>query len=178
MCSTRMMHVSGVAALVILLAQSGGAQTAAPARAGTDWPMYRHDSAGTGYSPLAQVDTTNVARLTRVWTYGLQSDPSATPRPTGRGGAGGPNSEATPIVVNGVMYLPAADRVVALEPETGKEIWRHPVTGVFRENPFDEQALIRLARNDWHTVLALRQCAIFYVKTQIRHARAFIGSVT
>ena len=27
------------------------------------------------------------------------------------------------------MYLPAADRVVALDPETGKEIWQHPVTG-------------------------------------------------
>ena len=27
------------------------------------------------------------------------------------------------------MYLPAANRVVAIEPETGKEIWRYPVTG-------------------------------------------------
>ena len=27
------------------------------------------------------------------------------------------------------MYLPAANRVVALDPETGKEIWQHPVTG-------------------------------------------------
>jgi quinoprotein glucose dehydrogenase len=31
----------------------------------------------------------------------------------------------TPIVVNGVMYLPSGNRVVALEPETGKEIWRY-----------------------------------------------------
>ena len=41
------------------------------------------------------------------------------------------SSEATPIVVNGVMYLPAGDSVVALEPETGKEIWRYkPAQGV------------------------------------------------
>ena len=33
--------------------------------------------------------------------------------------------EVTPIVVNGVMYLPSGNRVVALEPETGKEIWRY-----------------------------------------------------
>ena len=33
--------------------------------------------------------------------------------------------EVTPIVVNGVMYLPSGHRVVALEPETGKEIWRY-----------------------------------------------------
>jgi quinoprotein glucose dehydrogenase len=33
--------------------------------------------------------------------------------------------EVTPIVVNDVMYLPSGNRVVALEPETGKEIWRY-----------------------------------------------------
>ena len=35
-----------------------------------------------------------------------------------------PNSQATPIVVDGVMYLPAANRVVALDPETGTERWQ------------------------------------------------------
>jgi glucose dehydrogenase len=39
------------------------------------------------------------------------------------------SSEATPIDVNGVMYLPAANRVVAFEAETGKELWQYPVTG-------------------------------------------------
>src|SRR5438552_12999230 len=33
--------------------------------------------------------------------------------------------EITTIFVNGIMYLPAANRVVALEPETGKEIWSY-----------------------------------------------------
>src|ERR1700723_3369135 len=72
-----------------------------------DWPLYRHDTAGTGYSPLAQITVQNVGRLAPAWTYRLQSDTSA-PAPAGPGRrAGGPNSEATPIVVNGVMYLPA-----------------------------------------------------------------------
>ena len=44
---------------------------------------------------------------------------------TGRGAPRASGSEATPIVVNGVMYMPAAGRVVALEPDTGKEIWRY-----------------------------------------------------
>src|SRR5262249_20923273 len=36
------------------------------------------------------------------------------------------NPEATPIVVNGVMYLPAGGtKVVALNAETGKELWQH-----------------------------------------------------
>jgi glucose dehydrogenase len=89
-----------------------------------DWTMYRHDYAGTGWSPLAQINADNVARLRSVWTYGLQSDAPATGR-----GAGGPNSQATPIVVNGTMYVPAANRVVALDPQTGQERWRSVVAG-------------------------------------------------
>ncbi len=38
-------------------------------------------------------------------------------------------SELTPLVVNGVMYVSAQTRVMALEPETGKEIWRYEVEG-------------------------------------------------
>ena len=35
-------------------------------------------------------------------------------------------SEVTPLVINGVMYLTTPyNRVVALEPETGKEIWKY-----------------------------------------------------
>ncbi len=67
------------------------------------------------------------------------------PPPAARGGAGGPggaragrgrgadafgnppgNPEATPIVVDGVMYLPAGgSRVLALDAATGRELWRH-----------------------------------------------------
>ena len=114
----------GGVALSVVIAQSGGAQRATAAG---DWPMYRHDLAGTGYSPLARINTTNVATLTRLWTYSLQSD--ATPPPAPGGGRGGPNSEATPIVVGGVMYFPAANRIVALEAATGTEIWQYRITG-------------------------------------------------
>ena len=113
----------------VLFAQPGGTQQATAQRTGADWPMYRYDFAGTGYSPLAQIDTRNVANLTQAWTYSLQSDAPSAADAAGRGGPAGLNSEATPIVVNGVMYVPAANRVVALEAETGREIWRYPVTG-------------------------------------------------
>ena len=98
---------------------SGGAAAQSP-DAGGDWPLYRGDLAGTGYSPLTEIAPDNVAGLVRAWTYGLER---AAPDASGRG----PNSQATPIVVDGVMYLPAADRVVALAPETGEEIWSRPV---------------------------------------------------
>ena len=129
MRSTWTMRVSGGAILTLLLAQSTGTAQRTTEKTGTDWPMYRHDLAGTGYSPLTQIDAGNVAKLSRVWIYRLQSDAPAAPAPGGRGGAGGVNSETTPIVVNRVMYLTAANRVVALEPETGREIWRYPVSG-------------------------------------------------
>lgn len=120
--------VAGVL-VTMLLVHSASSQQPRAMPAGGDWPMYRHDPAGTGFSPLTQIDASNVARLSQAWTYALQSSaPPATP-PTGRGGAGGANSQATPIVVNGVMYVPAANRVVALQPETGKEVWQYTVTG-------------------------------------------------
>jgi quinoprotein glucose dehydrogenase len=122
-----LINISGGLLVSVLLAQSGATQSPAT---GSDWPMYRHDYAGTGYSPLTGITARNVSTLTRAWTYRLQSDNPPAPPAGGRGGAaGGVNSQATPIVVNGVMYLPAADRIVALQPETGKEIWRHMVTG-------------------------------------------------
>lgn len=86
---------------------------------GADWPMFNRDLEGTRYSPLTQVNTANVANLTKAWSYRFNRE--------GKQIRGDSPSELyqeiTPIVVNGVMYLPSGDRVVALEPETGKELW-------------------------------------------------------
>ena len=102
-----------------VFAQGSGEQTAAASDAG-DWPMYRGDPAGTGFSPLDRITAANVADLAEAWTYSLAAADE---------GARGPNSQVTPIVVDGVMYLPAADRVVALDAATGREIWRHALDG-------------------------------------------------
>jgi quinoprotein glucose dehydrogenase len=80
-----------------------------------DWPTQNRDLAGTRYSPLTQINTKNVQNLKQAWTFRLRSDDRAPFQA----------SEAVPIVVNGVMYVSAGNRVVALEPETGKEIWRY-----------------------------------------------------
>jgi len=83
-----------------------------------EWPTYNHDLAATRFSPLAQINTDNVNRLTQVWSYKL---------PVTVGPFGG--SQAVPIVVNGVMYLPAGSRVLALDPESGKEVWQYEMKG-------------------------------------------------
>jgi quinoprotein glucose dehydrogenase len=84
--------------------------------------MYNRDLAGTRYSPLTQINTRNVAQLRQVWTYRLQP---ANFRFATAGGA----AEVVPIVVNGVMYISTQTRVVALVPETGKEVWSYDVQG-------------------------------------------------
>jgi glucose dehydrogenase len=82
-----------------LLAQSPG-----------DWPTYNRDLASSRFSPLTQITPANVNKLALAWSYKLRPD------------ADSPNSgtmnEVTPIVVNGVMYLPAGNRVVALDPDS------------------------------------------------------------
>ena len=89
------------------------------ASAQSDWPVYRGDLSGTGYSSLSQISTGNVSDLAEAWRYSLSSQATDNAR--------GPNSQATPIVVNGVMYLPTVDRIVALDPTTGNEAWSHSV---------------------------------------------------
>src|SRR5579864_6853173 len=125
------LSVSATMFLAAVLVPPGGAQQqrrpAAAEAVGGDWPLYRHDPAGTGYSPLAQITAQNVHTLGKAWSYRLESGLAAS-APTGRG-RGGANSEASPIVVKGVMYLPAANRVVALQPESGQEIWVYSVAG-------------------------------------------------
>src|SRR5689334_13802916 len=107
----------------------------------TDWPTYGHDPAGTRYSPLKQIDTTNVNKLVRAWTYHMNPGGTTAAAPAapaegagggrgrgGRGPGGGRNWSATPLVINGVLYLTTAyNRVVALEPETAREIWSYEV---------------------------------------------------
>ena len=101
-----------------------------------DWPDYNRDLGGTRYSPLDQINTKNVANLAPAWSFSLASPAAATGTEEspfaaggggGRGGRGprGISSEATPLLVHGVLYLPAGNRVVALDPDTGSEMWQY-----------------------------------------------------
>jgi len=104
-------------AVILLPAALIAQSTKTPA---ADWPMFNRDLAGTRYSPLAQITAANAGKLTRIWSYRLQ--PSNFRFATAGGAA-----EVVPIVVNGVMYISTQTRVVALNPEDGKEIWSYEV---------------------------------------------------
>jgi quinoprotein glucose dehydrogenase len=125
---------------VVLVAASLLAQ-GRPADVSGDWPMYSHSLSGQRYSPLTQITAANVASLAPAWSLRL-TQPAAGrrgggPPPAGRAGGApaapanseeagsGSNPQVTPIVIAGVMYLPArGNQVLALDADTGKEVWR------------------------------------------------------
>ncbi len=78
---------------------------------GNEWLSPGRDYHETRYSPLKQIDTTNVSKIGLAWYYDTDSD---------RG-----TVETTPIISNGTMYatLPWSV-VVAVDARTGKEKWR------------------------------------------------------
>src|ERR687894_686911 len=85
-----------------------------------DWPQYGRNQEGTRYTPLNQINRDNVPYLEKAWEYhtGDFSD----------GSDGRPETtfQATPILVEGVLYLATVyGRVIALNPETGAEIWTY-----------------------------------------------------
>ena len=103
-----------------------GAQRGASRNPDWDWPTYNRDLAGTRYARLTQIDTSNVSSLAEVWSYRLRPEPGVSvPAIDQPASSFELFQQVTPIVVNGVMYLPSGNRVVALEPETGREIWRY-----------------------------------------------------
>src|SRR5665213_1860063 len=90
------------------------AQTAATASRG-EWTAYGHDALGSRFSPLEQITRQNVIGLEVAWTF-RTGDTTHTRQPT--------KFEATPLMVDGTLFLstPFA-RVIALDPETGRQKW-------------------------------------------------------
>jgi quinoprotein glucose dehydrogenase len=82
------------------------------------WSAYGRDPQGTRYLPASDITRENVGRLEVAWTYrtGEMEPQFATRKPT--------SFEATPLVVDGTMYLGTPlGRVIAVDPATGRERW-------------------------------------------------------
>ena len=85
-----------------------------------EWSVYGRDAGGTRYSPLAQINRANVKQLKIAWEYH-----TGAMEIKGRS-SGKAAFEATPILVDGTLYLSTPfSRVIALDPETGKERWTY-----------------------------------------------------
>lgn len=115
-CSLRPTYLPSVALAL------GLASMAAPAAAQLDeariaraapaeWATYGRDYAETHYSPLSQITTTNVGQLREAWSWEIPKT--------------GSRLEATPIMVDGVIYATGSySYVFALDARTGRLIWQ------------------------------------------------------
>jgi quinoprotein glucose dehydrogenase len=96
-----------------------------------EWPYYGGDPGGTRYSPLSQINRSNVARLKRAWVYHTgEVMPGTMSTDSNRVRA----FETTPLMVDNILYFTTAtSRLIALDAETGKELWKYdPQAGAAR----------------------------------------------
>src|SRR5262249_62405191 len=93
------MRISFLLATLALLAQQPG-----------EWLTYGLDYAETRYSPLKQIDISNVSGLSLAWSANI--------------GTGGGGQEATPLVWNGVIYgITNWSVTFAIDAHTGMALW-------------------------------------------------------
>lgn len=89
-----------------------------PQETDVEWTAYGRDVQGTRYVPAKGITKDNIGQLEIAWTYrtGETTSRFQTREPT--------SFQATPLVVNGVMYLSTPlGRVLALDPANGKKLW-------------------------------------------------------
>jgi quinoprotein glucose dehydrogenase len=116
MARPRLWHLLlGLLVVALVWPYPGSGQNAAPPTAG-EWRNYGNDEKSTRYSPLDQIDRTNVKNLQVAWTW--KFDNFGTPAET-------ITTETTPIMVNGVLYFTAGQRrtVVAANAANGETLW-------------------------------------------------------
>jgi quinoprotein glucose dehydrogenase len=84
------------------------------------WPYYGHDAGGMRYSPLTEINRENVSKLKVAWVFhtGEVQESSGDRKRSG--------FETTPILVDGTLYFTTPfNRVIALDPATGKQRWAY-----------------------------------------------------
>ena len=74
------------------------------------WPTYHGDYSGQHHSRLTQITPGNVNQLTLSWAFNTNQTQQI---------------KATPIVVNGVIYISTPDNLWAIDARAGRQLWRY-----------------------------------------------------
>lgn len=110
----RMLRTIAICLLGLSISAAGNVDYARLAKADKEpgnWFTNGRDKDGTYYSPLKQIDDKNIDRLGFAWDYDMGTERT---------------QQATPIVVDGVMYTSGLwGWVYAVDAATGKELWRY-----------------------------------------------------
>ncbi|MFZ0661098.1 MAG: pyrroloquinoline quinone-dependent dehydrogenase [Acidobacteriaceae bacterium] len=95
---------------VVFLADGAQGRALQKTRQTRGWPVYGGQPTGDHYSPLAQINRGNVAKLRVAWTFD-----------TGEQGG----LETSPIIVGRILYgYTPTQKVIALDAATGRLIWK------------------------------------------------------
>src|SRR5687767_12670115 len=74
------------------------------------WPTYHGDYSGQHHSRLTQITPANVSGMTLAWAFQTNQ---------------GQSIKATPILVNGIIYITTVDNLWAVDARSGRQIWRY-----------------------------------------------------
>ena len=114
----RLMHIQYplyVGVLLILLLSSC---TEESNEISNTWTAYKADAKASSYSPLAQINVSNVGQLQNVWTF------HANDVPVGEDPVA--SSQSNPIIIDGVMYANSRNQTVyAVNATTGEQLWKY-----------------------------------------------------
>jgi hypothetical protein len=100
----RLTMVLGLAPLITWLLVSVAAETR-----DADWPLHNLDLKNSRFSPLDQINASNVGTLANAWSFEVARSEYVAPE--------------TPLVIDGVMYFNSGTRLFAVNAVTGKAVW-------------------------------------------------------
>src|SRR5215472_3082057 len=117
--------IGGVGLLALTLAGCGPQRVERDLQAPVEeWPTYGNDAGSSRYSPLADITKGNLRYLKVAWIYHTGDVSYANTLWNGKKVWAKSTFEATPLFVDGTLYVVSPfNRVIALDPETGREKW-------------------------------------------------------
>ncbi|MHA8059874.1 outer membrane protein assembly factor BamB family protein [Aquirufa beregesia] len=81
-----------------------------------DWPAYHGGNNRNHFSPLIQINTSNVSQLSLAWDYDAGGADTLT---------NGTQMQCNPIIINGILYgVSANTQAFALDAKSGVELWK------------------------------------------------------
>ena len=114
MCWRTCRRSGSAAAFVLAAAVTAAAQSVDPSALlkppADSWPTYHGDYSGQHHSRLTQITPANVGQLTLAWAFQTGQTQQI---------------KATPILVNGVIYVTTPDNLWAIDARSGRQIWRY-----------------------------------------------------
>ena len=105
----RRLLIMTVVCLAIVIVWRATASVVESASQSTDWALHNLDEFNSRYSPLSEINRTNVGTLALRWSF--ETDPAIR------------IAEMTPLVINGVMYFHSGSKLFAVDAMSGATVW-------------------------------------------------------